>query len=202
VRLRIARFLPRTVAEGPGSRACVWVQGCSIRCRGCFNPHTWDPGGGREIAVDDLVERLRRSAGIEGVTFLGGEPFDQAEAVAAVAAGARELGLSTMTFTGFTLAELRHAERPGYAELLDATDLLVDGPFRREAPDLDRPWVGSTNQRFHFLTPRYRHLADELERIPDRIEVRLHADGTAWLNGQADAPLLTDLKRIIRRGPA
>lgn len=202
MRLRIAKFLPRTSAEGPGTRACVWVQGCSIRCRGCFNPHTWAPGGGHDVAVGELVERLRETSGIEGVTFLGGEPFDQAEAVGAVAAAARDLGLSTMTFTGFTLAELRRADGPGYASLLGTTDLLVDGPFRIDAPDLLRPWVGSTNQRFHFLTPRYLHLADQLASIPDRIEVRLHADGTAWLNGQANAPLLADLKRVVRRGTA
>ncbi len=198
MRLRVAKFLPRTDAEGPGRRACVWVQGCSIRCHGCFNPHTWDARGGRESSVAELVEELRRAEGIEGVTFLGGEPFDQAEAVAAVAEGAQELGLSTMTFTGYTLDELRRVARPGWAALLAATDLLVDGPFVAAAPDLRRPWVGSTNQRFHFLTPRYRGLEDVLTTLPDRVEVRLHPDGTVWLNGQCAAPTLAGLKRLIR----
>lgn len=74
--LRVHRFLPFTRAEGPGNRACVWVQGCPIRCPGCFNPGTWPTGGGEEVAVEDLADRILDVKDIEGVTFLGGEPFE------------------------------------------------------------------------------------------------------------------------------
>jgi anaerobic ribonucleoside-triphosphate reductase activating protein len=90
-----------------------------------------------------------------------------------------------MTFTGHTLAELREQNREGWAELLAVTDLLLNGRYDADLPDLHRPWVGSTNQQFHFLTDRYRSLAMGLDSVPDRLEVRIRADGTVFVNGQA-----------------
>jgi anaerobic ribonucleoside-triphosphate reductase activating protein len=79
--LRIHSFVPTTEVEGPGRRACVWVQGCSIRCPGCFNTHMWARDTGFTVTVDELASRIVETTGIEGVTFLGGEPFEQAEAL-------------------------------------------------------------------------------------------------------------------------
>lgn len=195
--LRLHRFLTRTWVEGPGVRACVWVQGCSIRCPGCFNPGTWAATGGRVIEVDHLVEEVAATTGIEGVTFLGGEPFDQAPALAALARGVRDVGLSVMTFSGYDYEVLQRDERPGWKELLAATDLLVDGPFVNSLPDRGRPWVGSTNQRFRFLSHRYFHLADELGSLPDRLEVRLRPDGTVFINGMASRAALDGLTAAL-----
>jgi anaerobic ribonucleoside-triphosphate reductase activating protein len=197
VRLRVHRVLDRTVAEGPGVRACVWVQGCSIRCPGCFNTHMWEAASGHEVEPVQLGRRLGAIPGIEGVTLLGGEPFDQAVAVAQLAWAVRDAGRSMMVFTGHRLEDLRTSREAGVAALLAATDLLVDGPYFAAMPDRRRPWVGSTNQRFHFLTDRYRGL--ELEAIPDRLEVRLGRDGTVWLNGQAPNHTLAQLRRALAR---
>lgn len=197
MQLRIHRFLPKTSVEGPGTRACLWVQGCSIRCPGCFNPGTWGASGGEVVEVGNLLERIVTTSGIEGVTFLGGEPFDQAPALAALAQSAQDADLSVMTFTGYEFEVLRREQRPGWNELLVATDLLVDGPFVRFLPDRHRPWVGSTNQQFRFLSPLYRHLADELGSIPDRLEVRLRPDGTVLMNGMASPGVLDDLTAAV-----
>jgi anaerobic ribonucleoside-triphosphate reductase activating protein len=198
-RLRLHRFVPRTAAEGPGIRACVWVQGCSIRCPGCFSPHTWSPAGGHDVDVDDLARRIGELDEIEGVTFLGGEPFDQAEPLAELASSVRRSGLSVMTFSGHTLEHLTTAGRPEWIRLLSMTDLLVDGPYDWRRPDSDRPWVGSTNQRFHFLTQRYRELATTLHSIPDRIEIRLQPDGCIWINGMGSFSMRRDLRRAIEQ---
>ncbi|MEU4625342.1 4Fe-4S cluster-binding domain-containing protein [Actinoplanes sp. NPDC023801] len=56
--VRVARFLERTTAEGPGERTAIWVQGCSIRCPGCFNPHLFGSRGGTLTSPDDLVRRV------------------------------------------------------------------------------------------------------------------------------------------------
>ncbi|RME55891.1 MAG: 4Fe-4S cluster-binding domain-containing protein, partial [Deltaproteobacteria bacterium] len=56
--LRIADFLPCSEVNGPGRRAVVWVQGCSLGCPGCFNPHTHSKGGGRTIAIEVLAQRI------------------------------------------------------------------------------------------------------------------------------------------------
>lgn len=200
--MRIDRLLTLTESEGPGRRACLWVQGCSLHCPGCFNPHTWDPRGGVEVGLDELLATLDRGPEVEGVTLLGGEPFDQAVELAELGTAVRRRGLSVMTFSGYTLEELREQDRDGWSALLAVTDLLGDGRFDVRRPDRVRPWVGSTNQRFHFLTPRYRALAGALVSVPDRLEVRIRRDGTVFVNGQADLDQLRGLLDGGRLRPA
>jgi anaerobic ribonucleoside-triphosphate reductase activating protein len=194
--VRVLRFLPATVAEGPGRRAALWVQGCSIRCPGCFNPHSWAADGGEPVSWTDLASAVRDAAAandIEGLTLLGGEPFDQAGPLAVLAEAVRADGLSVMTFTGYVLEDLRAAGREDWDRLLAATDLLVDGPYLAARPERSRPWVGSDNQRFWFLTPRYAHLAARLGTVPNRLEVRIAPDGGVAVNGFASVDALEAL---------
>lgn len=188
MKLTIHRFLPLTTVEGPGKRACLWVQGCSIRCKGCAVPWTWDKNKGEEKTVQELfieIEKSKRENGIEGVTFLGGEPFDQALPLAKLASMVKEIGLTVMTFTGYLYEDIVSSNNKEQIELLKVTDLLIDGSFVKEKIDLSRPWIGSSNQRYHFLTSRYEHLRDQLSTIPNRIEVRLSPDGSISVNGMA-----------------
>jgi anaerobic ribonucleoside-triphosphate reductase activating protein len=194
--VRVLRFLSDTVAEGPGRRAALWVQGCSIRCPGCFNPHSWPAAGGDMIPWPQLADRVRAAAvghDIEGLTLLGGEPFDQAGPLAALAEAVRAAGLSVMTFTGHVLEDLRAAGRDDWDRLLAATDLLVDGPYLAQRPERHRPWVGSDNQRFWFLTGRYAHLAADLEALANRLEIRISPAGEVAVNGFAPVGILEDL---------
>jgi anaerobic ribonucleoside-triphosphate reductase activating protein len=184
--LRVGARVPVTRVEGPGARYALWVQGCSIRCPGCCNPHLFEGGGGQGVGVDTLLAEIRAARpAIEGVTFLGGEPFEQAGGLARLAAGARELGLSVMVFSGYTVEELRASSDVGVDALLRGTDVLVDGRYDARHPDVGRRWVGSTNQRFHYLSDRY---SPEIERPPDGaplrgVEVRIAPDGTIDANG-------------------
>lgn len=190
--IRVARTISVTQAEGPGQRFAVWVQGCTLRCQGCFNPHLWTERGGRLIPASYLASQAVASD-VEGVTLLGGEPFEQASALAAFARAVRSAGLSVMTFTGYTLDQVRALPGTGPGELLEQTDLLVDGPYDAGRIDSSRPWVGSTNQTFHFLTPRYRHLRATLSASPDRVEIRVGADGRVAVNGWASDDALDHL---------
>lgn len=205
--VRIARVLDATEAEGPGRRTAVWAQGCNIRCPGCFNPHLWSAIGGRIVSTvdfaNDLILRAERE-GTEGITLLGGEPFEQAAPFGVIAAIVRRAGLSVMTFTGHTMIDLRRwaADRHDIASLLDGTDLLVDGPFDINDLDHDRPWVGSKNQAFHALSARYKQLVPTLALRSDRLEVRVDAAGTITVNGWADDDTLESLLHDLgRRGP-
>ena len=191
--LRWSRFLAATAAEGPGLRAAVWVQGCSVKCPGCFNPHLWSERGGRDDAPATIAAEwvaATQDAGAEGITLLGGEPFDQAAAMAIVARAFRDAGLTVMTFTGYTLDQLQTwgAERDDIRSLLEATDLLADGPYLADRPDSARPWIGSTNQGLRALTPAYRDVIAGIERAggQDRLEIRIARDGTIAVNGWAD----------------
>ncbi|MGK7873450.1 MAG: 4Fe-4S single cluster domain-containing protein [Xenococcaceae cyanobacterium] len=191
--LRINKFLPFTRVEGPGERACIWVQGCPIHCPGCAVPWTWSENGGKVVDTEELAQRILNGQQIEGVTFVGGEPFAQAEALAHLGHILQDSGLSIVTFTGYILEDILNSSRQDWHDLLSVTDLLIDGPYRQDFADVSRPWVGSSNQRYHFLTPRYRHLESSLSNIPNRIEVRLHPDGRIFINGMASAEDLEDL---------
>ena len=198
--VRVARFINRTEAEGPGTRSALWVQGCTIRCPGCFNPHLWGTHGGRMMAPERIAADIPLD--VEGLTLLGGEPFEQAEPLAELARLVQGRGQTVMTFTGYELDELRCAASPAVADLLNHTDLLVDGRFEVDRLDTARPWVGSTNQRFHALTARYADLADRLAALPDRLEIRIALDGRVDVNGWADTASLEILFDGLRRPPS
>ncbi|WP_241979703.1 4Fe-4S single cluster domain-containing protein [Cryobacterium suzukii] len=198
--LRWSRFLAATIAEGPGLRSALWVQGCSVHCPGCFNPQLWAEIGGRVENTARLADRLvtdALNAGARGITLLGGEPFDQAAALGSIAQAFRASGLTVMTFSGYPLHLLTQwaKNRPDIAQLLGATDLLIDGPYLRDQPDAGRPWLGSTNQGIRALTPVYAAEVAQIEREGglDRLEVRIHPDGRVDVNGWANDAALDEL---------
>jgi anaerobic ribonucleoside-triphosphate reductase activating protein len=131
--------------------------------------------GGTPLRVSEVlrqVEQAARDHGVEGITFLGGEPLAHAAGAAALAAGLRGRGLTVMVFSGYTLEEARRLPDPAVGELLALTDILVDGPYLRDFPDTQRRWIGSTNQRIHFLSERYS-ADDSRWRRPNTLEIRL-----------------------------
>ena len=180
--LNVAAIIPRTEAEGPGVRFAIWVQGCPMRCKGCCNPEMLQFTPREAIPAEDLIERACE-AGVEGVSFLGGEPFAQARGLARVAEGVRARGLTVMIFSGFTLDELRARarEEEGVRRLLAATDLLVDGRYEASARTLTRRWIGSRNQVLHLLSARYSE-DDPRFREQNQVELRLK-DGVLTVNG-------------------
>ncbi len=174
----------RSKANGPGTRMVVWVQGCSRRCPGCFNPETQAFKGKKLIAVDDLINKALMQE-VDGITFSGGEPFGQAEALAELAQRLREHGLTVVCYTGYTLEELRAGNHADWTALLDQVDLLIDGPFIQEQK-CSEPYRGSANQKLHFLTGRIR--PEEVEGNRQTAEFNLGADGTVMETGFPELP--------------
>jgi anaerobic ribonucleoside-triphosphate reductase activating protein len=176
--MQIAQVVPCTEAEGPGKRFAVWFQGCPLRCPGCCNPEFLPFKGGETKSLREMTEwitRAKEQNGVEGITLMGGEPTAHAAASLALAQASRQLGLSVMVFSGYTIEELQQRAEPEVAELIATTDILVDGPYIREQPDTERRWIGSRNQRIHFLTPRYFH--DEQWKQKNTLEIRVDKDG-------------------------
>lgn len=172
--MHIAQVVPCTEAEGPGKRFAVWFQGCPLRCLGCCNPEFLPFAGGQVKTLEEMTEwmaQCREETAIEGITLLGGEPFAHAPAACGVARAARDRGLSVMVFSGYTIEELQSRPEPEVAELIALTDILVDGPYERDKPDTQRRWIGSTNQRIHFLTDRYTF--DDRWRQKNTLEIRV-----------------------------
>lgn len=143
---------------------------------------------------DAAAQRILEAPGEEGATFSGGEPFEQADALAAVADRLQSAGVSVMVYTGFTLGELRASPDPGVAALLAATDILVDGPFVLEQ-QADLLWRGSANQRVHLLTPRYAHLAATLDSPGVGVELRLDRESNVFWAGVPSSDFSARLRR-------
>jgi anaerobic ribonucleoside-triphosphate reductase activating protein len=181
MQLRVAQVVPDTEAEGPGRRFALWVQGCTLGCPGCCNPEMFSSRGGTLEAPEVVAARVLATPGLEGLSVLGGEPFQQAAAVAELCERVRAGGRSVMVYSGYTLEELRQLPGPGPAALLAATDLLADGRYVRELPEARRRWLGSSNQRLHFLTDRYRE-DDPRFATPNTVELRWAA-GQLTVNG-------------------
>ena len=114
--LNIMGYVDESEVNGPGCRAVVWVQGCLRECPGCFNPESWSFKPNQLIAVEDLAEQILQNPRNQGVTFSGGEPFWQAEALTQLAKLVKAKGFNVMSFTGFTLAELKSPDAPPHAQ--------------------------------------------------------------------------------------
>ncbi len=182
--ITVGLTVPRTEAEGPGWRFALWVQGCPFRCAGCCNPEmlSFTPRVAAPVMRASALAAECLSHDVEGVSVLGGEPFAQADGVAAFARAVRSAGRSVMIFTGYTLDEIRAMESPAAAELLSLTDLLVDGRYEASQRTTSRRWVGSENQAMHFLTDRYSPL-DARFHEGNSVEIRMSRGGEITLNG-------------------
>ena len=184
MKINIYKYISRTKVEGPGTRFCIWVQGCSRHCEDCWAKSTWSFEENQLMTVDEIFNLIAKEKNIEGVTFLGGEPFEQAEALAMLAEKIKKLGLSLITFTGGTYEELQNSKNQHILKLLEHTDILIDGKFEKENFDLSRPWVGSSNQRYIFLSDRYNE--EEIMNYKNKVEIRINRDGGFFINGMGD----------------
>ena len=91
--LRIAETVPESIVDGPGIRYVIFTQGCPHGCPGCHNPQTHDFSGGRDADMKEILAQISGNPLISGVTFSGGEPFMQAEALAPIGEEQRDLTL-------------------------------------------------------------------------------------------------------------
>jgi anaerobic ribonucleoside-triphosphate reductase activating protein len=158
--LRVAQIMKDSIVDGPGLRYVIFVQGCYHKCEGCHNPQTHDPTGGFNIDTNKIFEEFASNPMYEGITFSGGEPFLQSDALADLAIEINkyyhrsidQVGyLNIICYTGYTFEHLMNAINNegimSYMRLLYNIDYLIDGPFVKDKASLDCKWRGSTNQR-------------------------------------------------------
>lgn len=148
--MRVLSVLEESVVDGPGIRTVIFTAGCPHRCLGCHNPESWNPHGGEDVAVEDLLTRIEES-GWDGVTVSGGEPFLQPEALARLVEGCKALQKNVWVYTGYTFEQLQAMDDEHVTRVLDRADVLVDGRFERPLMDRSLRFRGSSNQRIIFL---------------------------------------------------
>ncbi|WP_215191023.1 anaerobic ribonucleoside-triphosphate reductase activating protein [Exiguobacterium sp. s7] len=148
--MRVLSVLEESVVDGPGIRTVIFTAGCPHRCPGCHNPESWNPRGGQDVSVADLLAQIEQS-GWDGVTISGGEPFLQPEELARLVDGCKVLQKNVWVYTGYTLEQLQAMHDEFVTRVLDRADVLVDGRFEQPLMDRSLRFRGSSNQRIIFL---------------------------------------------------
>ena len=169
--MKYANIKKYDIANGPGVRVSLFVSGCKHHCKGCFNEIAWDFNYGKEFSSDvqdEIIAALKPDY-IEGLTILGGEPFEpenqrgllsfshgdheeQAGRFALIKRVREELPKKTIwAFSGFILDKeilgISRANCEVTNELLSLIDVLVDGRFEEDKKDIALIFKGSSNQR-------------------------------------------------------
>lgn len=182
--MNIAHIEEHSFIYGPNCRFVIWVQGCSIRCKGCWNTEMWAFEDKIILSVQDLLRKIENEKElIDGITLLGGEPLDQFDEVSELLVECRKFGLSTMLFTGYEMTEITENHN---TSILDNLDILIIGRYDKTKRTINHQWIGSTNQEIHFLTDRY---ADYDIENNNYTEITINADGSTTILGFPDKVL-------------
>lgn len=139
------------IADGPGVRVSIFLQGCEFHCYNCFNSETWDFEGGDEL-TEEVIERLMELCNeeyIQGLSILGGEPMHpkNIDGTTKIAKTFKNMypDKNLWVWSGYTFEVLQ--KRKDAEEVLQYIDVLVDGQYKDELHDFRLEWRGSSNQR-------------------------------------------------------
>lgn len=147
--VRLAGIAYESLVNGPGLRRVFFAQGCKHNCKGCFNVSTHPFQGGSLRNIDELVNEVKENPMLKGVTFSGGDPFEQAEEFAYMAKKLKEFNLNIWCYTGYTFEYIFNNKNrySGWGKMLNYIDVLVDGKFEEDKKNTNFKFRGSSNQR-------------------------------------------------------
>ena len=145
--MKYNRIRKMDIANGPGVRVSLFLQGCIFHCKGCFNPETWDFDGGEEF-TDEVISKILDYCNkdhISGLSILGGEPMHPKNIKGTIklakAFKERFPNKTLWSWSGFLMDQICDKE------ILQYLDVLVDGQFQEDKFDPRLKWRGSSNQR-------------------------------------------------------
>ncbi len=135
-----------SILDGKGLRTVIWFQGCLHNCKGCHNPHTHELNVGIKKDIEELKKEIKELKYQDGITFSGGDPMFQPEALLEILKYTKSLNINTWLYTGYKYEDILNM-KDIYKEILTYIDVLVDGKFIEEEKSLNVPFRGSKNQR-------------------------------------------------------
>ncbi|MFI3325272.1 MAG: anaerobic ribonucleoside-triphosphate reductase activating protein [Clostridia bacterium] len=147
MKLKIAGLTEESIVDGKGIRYVVFTQGCPHHCLGCHNPKSWSYEGGTLKDTQEIFDKFCENPLLKGITFSGGEPFMQPIPLIELAKKIKSINKDVTVYTGFTLEELLEKNDENTNELLELTDVLIDGKFILKQKNLELLFRGSENQR-------------------------------------------------------
>lgn len=180
--MQIADFQISSI-YGPGERFVLWVQGCSLACKNCWNKAMWNKKLGTAYKVDEVLAMIvtaKKEQGIEGVTILGGEPFQQYEEVFELIKKVKNLELSIVLYSGYEIQEL---EDLGKTKIFDYIDILILGRYVEEQRDINLYLRGSVNQKIFLFSDRYKNFEAKDE---GNVEITINEFGQLQILGYPD----------------
>lgn len=140
----VADIVKNTIVDGEGFRTALYVSGCDICCEDCHNKNLWDINSGKAMTIDEVYDKVTFS--FTNITFIGGEPMLQAQALTVLAGKIKENTDKTIwIYSGHTYEEILSNEI--YYNLLKYCDVLVDGRFDKDFFENNLRFRGSVNQR-------------------------------------------------------
>ena len=147
--VRLAGVIYESLVNGPGIRRVYFAQGCRHNCDGCFNPETHDFNGGELMDMNELINDAISNPIINGITFSGGDPLEQAESFSYMAKEFKSKGLNIWCYTGYTFEQIleKMKKDKDLKELISNVDVLVDGKFEMNNKNKGLKFRGSSNQR-------------------------------------------------------
>ena len=184
------KIVESSMIYGPGKRWVLWTQGCILACKGCWNTQTWSKRGGDEKSISQLIESITSQEDIEGITILGGEPFQQLDGIAELIKSVKQLGLTVMLYTGYEKAEFNDL----MWQCFNSSDLVIAGRYREELRDVGLIWRGSTNQILESPTGHY-----DVAKFEESQEVEIHIDhetNEVTLTGYPDLQIVEMIKQL------
>lgn len=196
IKLNIGKLLPKSSVSGPGNRFVIWVQGCSLGCPQCINQQFLSHDPKRIMPISEVYEIIASIPDIEGVTYSGGEPFEQAEALYYLSKLLKRDGLTIMSYSGYTYDEIINCNDRHISNLLSTLDILVDGRFEAKVA-VPLLWRGSKNQNIYFFTDKYRHYKTTINREGIEMELSIN-DKVISFTGNFDKDLLRNIVEKLR----
>lgn len=165
--IHLFRLYHDSTVDGFGRRSVVQVAGCSIRCAGCYIPETHERANGRQVLIDDIIAEIdRERARHDGVTVLGGEPFDQSESLETLVLRLKAKNYHVCVYTGYTLENLLARDERCVNRVLEKIDLLIDGAFDRNLMKGVGEYRGSSNQKLILHPITRMKMTDDKAKLP------------------------------------
>lgn len=146
--LQVAGFLDNSLVNGEGLRSVLFVSGCRHKCPGCHNNSMQEFDYGDKVSLMEILERIKSNVPlINGVTFSGGDPFEQAQELSWLAGEIKAMGLNIWCYSGYTYGEILESQDTNKIGLLKKIDVLVDGKYEEKLKKGSLKYTGSSNQK-------------------------------------------------------
>lgn len=189
--VNVAEIEEKSQIYGPGTRFVIWVQGCTLGCKGCWNVEMQPLTPKNIIDVDELTYRILKTRGIEGITLLGGEPLMQSYPLLSLVEKVKKNRLTVMLYTGYELEEINDESS---IKLINMSDIIIPGRYIHSKRSTYLRWRGSTNQAIIFNNKKYESTyKKEIEE--NNAEIHIKKNGEITLLGYPDHQLKKEIKR-------